>query len=501
MKIELIGSSSAENSSLLSNEETINMLLHQANNKSHALYPFPGRTLYRTLAGSSPQVPIRSMSVSFSEADPSFPDLIPYKLAVAAGNLIYSYRVNSGNPAITVTPIETTRGYVEMVECESLGVGRYLMVDGVGRAAGGAYIYNKNTEIMSAMTDVDYPSTATSGYTMDQFTVVNSRAVGENTTFFVSAAADATAWSALDIAKKTTDSTKIQKITGLANYLLIMGDWSTEFWQKVNNVDFPFQKIPALTLNVGCVAPGSVVPMNNQLVFLSSDRTNRSQIVTLSPGAVKLVSSKAITEIISSMGYIEDARAWAVNWLGNPLYVITFPTERKTFCFNFNTNTWTRLKSFNRDDYNISFYAYFAGQHIVADSEGPFLYKLDSNTYTDNGDIIERVRRTQFIEVDGDVLVHNSLELEFEPGVANSDSADPKVALRWSDDSGKTWSGYKYRSLGAVGAHNQRVIFRMLGRSRKRQYEITVTDPVKTVLRNAWVDVTQVTRRLTAGDV
>jgi len=55
---------------------------------------------------------------------------------------------------------------------------------------------------------------------------------------------------------------------------------------------------------------------------------------------------------------------------------------------------------------------------------------------------------------------------------------DPQVYLRWSDDSGHTWSNLYARSLGAGGSFKTRVIWRRLGRSRERVYEVSCTDPV-----------------------
>lgn len=65
---------------------------------------------------------------------------------------------------------------------------------------------------------------------------------------------------------------------------------------------------------------------------------------------------------------------------------------------------------------------------------------------------------------------------------------DPMVMLRWSDDGGNTWSNEHWASAGAGGNYLQRIIWRRLGRSRQRVYEVMVNDPVPWALVDAYLD-------------
>jgi len=55
-------------------------------------------------------------------------------------------------------------------------------------------------------------------------------------------------------------------------------------------------------------------------------------------------------------------------------------------------------------------------------------------------------------------------------------SGEPQFMLRWSDDGGHTWSNEYMVSAGAVGNYKSRAIWRRLGRSRDRVYELAVSD-------------------------
>jgi hypothetical protein len=62
---------------------------------------------------------------------------------------------------------------------------------------------------------------------------------------------------------------------------------------------------------------------------------------------------------------------------------------------------------------------------------------------------------------------------------------DPQAMLRWSDDSGHTWSSEHWASMGKIGEYGYRTFWRRLGSSRDRVYEVSGTDPVKIAIMGA----------------
>jgi hypothetical protein len=83
----------------------------------------------------------------------------------------------------------------------------------------------------------------------------------------------------------------------------------------------------------------------------------------------------------------------------------------------------------------------------------------------------------------------SELMLDFETGVGNAASPNPKVALRLSKDSGATFGPEKWFTLGAIGKPNTRVIARRLGSARDFVVQITVTDPVKFVIASGSAEI------------
>lgn len=80
------------------------------------------------------------------------------------------------------------------------------------------------------------------------------------------------------------------------------------------------------------------------------------------------------------------------------------------------------------------------------------------------------------------------IEMETEVGLPYGQGSDPQVLLRWSDDGGKTWSNEHWCSAGLIGDYRRRVIWRRLGRSRDRVFQVSMTDPVKWALVDSYLD-------------
>jgi hypothetical protein len=70
-------------------------------------------------------------------------------------------------------------------------------------------------------------------------------------------------------------------------------------------------------------------------------------------------------------------------------------------------------------------------------------------------------------------------------GIVQTVGANPQAMLRWSNDGGSTWSNEHWTTIGQTGKYNNRAIWRRLGWSRDRVFEVVVTDPIKAVIISA----------------
>jgi hypothetical protein len=56
------------------------------------------------------------------------------------------------------------------------------------------------------------------------------------------------------------------------------------------------------------------------------------------------------------------------------------------------------------------------------------------------------------------------------------------MILRWSDDGGRSFPTERRAPMGKIGEYMTRAVFRRLGKSKARVYEIIITDPVKRII-------------------
>jgi hypothetical protein len=63
----------------------------------------------------------------------------------------------------------------------------------------------------------------------------------------------------------------------------------------------------------------------------------------------------------------------------------------------------------------------------------------------------------------------------------------PEMMMRWSDNGGRTWSNEKWATSGPAGDYTTRVIWRRLGRSRDRVFEISTTSDSEQVWVGAFL--------------
>jgi len=188
---------------------------------------------------------------------------------------------------------------------------------------------------------------------------------------------------------------------------------------------------------------------------------------------------------------ISDAVAWSYQLEGHEVYVVSFPTLQLTWAWDSTTGLWhkwlycTNENQFQRHRGNCS--AFFQGFTLVGDYENGNIYALKSGVYTDNGQLTRRVRRCPHLVTDFQRQYFDELQIQFQPGVGISTGQgdNPQAMLRWSNDGGSTWSNEHWTSIGQIGKYRNRAIWRRLGTSRDRIYEVVVTDPIKAVIVSA----------------
>jgi hypothetical protein len=278
----------------------------------------------------------------------------------------------------------------------------------------------------------------------------------------------------------------------------LLGESSSEVWVDVGSYPFPFQRIPGTSTQHGIAAKFSVSRLGNSFAYVSRNNRGQAEIMMMNGYVPTRISTHAVEQSLLNQ-YIDDAIAWTYQQEGHECYVITFPTLDLTWAFDISTQMWHKWLSidttntYHRHRGNCS--AVFQGLVYVGDYSNGIIYLLDPNNFTDNGQEIRRLRRAPHLVTDLQRQYLEEFQIQFQPGVGltgvtqplNNETvgANPQAMLRWSNDGGSTWSNEHWTSIGQIGQYKNRAIWRRLGWSRDRVFEVVVTDPINAVIISA----------------
>ncbi|MCR4301597.1 MAG: packaged DNA stabilization protein, partial [Sulfuricaulis sp.] len=317
------------------------------------------------------------------------------------------------------------------------------------------WIINLAAGTLTEITDPDFPSGVKRATYQDGFFCV----AGDGTQrFYINFSPNVgTSWDGLDFASAEGSPDHTIGIISDHRELWLFGERSAEVWVNTGNSDFPFERSGNAFIEHGCAAAGTIAKIDNTVFWLGSDASGAG-IVWRADGYTPLrVSTHAIEKAIA--GYtISDATAFTYQQEGHSFYVLTFPTDSKTWVYDAATQLWHERAW--RDPSTNELYrwrpachCYFNREHLVGDYADGRVYSLDLDTYTDDGDPIKRIRATAATEHEQKRVFYNSLTIDMETGVglASGQGSAPLLMVRWSDDGGHTWTSGTTVGIGGIG--------------------------------------------------
>lgn len=461
----------------------------------------PGSTVWTTL----PKAPVRGWHV------------ISSTMYVVAGDTLYTVDT-AGVYTAKVGGIAGS-GHVAIAD-NSL---QLIIVTG-----GPGYVYTVASNTLTAISDVFFPTGATSAVFLNGRFIVNKPSSRE---FYVSALLDGLTWTYLGtvpiFGTKENSSDLLLRVGNLNGTLVLWGEQSIEFWQDVGTLPLPYQRVNGATQSWGLAAVLSNVEVGNTEFFLGYAPDGGIAVIRLNGYVPEEVSDSDLNTLFSSFSRVDDAVAFTYTAYGHAVYQITFPTVNRTFAFDTKSGIWHEAQTGVAEqarhfaNYGIT----FNGRNYVTDTSitAGRIFELSIDVYTDNEVLIKRQVVTRHVRNQGNELRVAELFLDFETGVglngldpfgfyglllteggdflvteagsyleievATTTGLDPQVMLRISRDGGHTFGNERWVPLGAQGAYRTRVMLRRLGSARDFVVQITMVDPVKFVLASGSVDI------------
>ena len=237
---------------------------------------------------------------------------------------------------------------------------------------------------------------------------------------------------------------------------------------------------PALPF--GLLAPDSWVSWDQlDTIMYLTHTDNVIQVVKLRDRTQKQISQE-YAEILNDRTLITSpstAKAWAVALRGMPHYVLSFPGDNLTICYNITADHWWRWGYWTGTAYQgalVNSYCYWKAQnkHLVGDRRNNGrIYTLGG--LTDNGDAIRFELTSGNITRETDRLKLASSVIHKTKRGQVSDTSEARFRTRTRDDGGN-WSRYRDVSLGFARESDFFASEYQLGSYRARQYQIVHDD-------------------------
>lgn len=465
-KLPLLGADYAERSSKVNAQRTVNLwprITKPGSKSPLVLYPTPGHTKFCT-SGDSPN---RGNGEIFDV----------YGFFVAGSSLI---QIDVNGTPLNKGTFDTSAGRVNL----KAGRAYLLIVDGAK-----AWTWDGTT--FAQVTDVDLPAAPTHSAYLHNYFIVNHGGTDE---FFISALEDPTSWNSLDFDAASAVPDNVLALCANNKDLYVFGALSAQIYYYSGDPDFPFTLYTGGVLDLGIIAPHSLAEGSSGIFLLATTREGGIAVVQVNGFQSKIISDDIAWDL-ENMTTVDDAEALLYRKGGQAFYQISFPTENKTFEYIVESQMWVERKTFGINRYNVNGHVYLGAKNIVGTYDSGIYYKLDETTYDDDGALIERIRVTQPISMDGNPIKYSSVVLEIESGVgtASGAGATPVMAMVYSDDGGKTWSNEETASMGLIGEYGIILEWFKLGISRNRIFKFYTTDPVEVVIIDAYARVTVLT--------
>lgn len=311
--------------------------------------------------------------------------------------------------------------------------------------------------------------------------------------FIVSDVGDGSSASALNAAQAESQPDDLVRAYVFKDDVYMIGLETTEPFFNTGVGSPPYDRITGQIVSIGTSSPYSVAHNDNFFYFLGDDNI----VYQCVQGIFNPISSPAMVNAVEGYADKSDAIGFTFTQQRQKFYILTFPSANKTWLLNesLGVNGWAELSSdTNGGKYQCTSLVRCYGKNLICDDLG--VYELDSNTYTNNGEIIQRIRTLSSLH--GGLLGKPSgrvqmsklrLELHTGGGLISGQGEDPRIRVEYSTDGGRSFKGGTWARIGREGQN----IIKAEWHSHISFYDLiirlVITDPVYCSLHSASVDV------------
>lgn len=365
------------------------------------------------------------------------------------------------------------------------------------------YIFDFTANTLQPITSADFPAKPKGCVFQDGYFIVF---IQNSQQFQISALNNGLVWDAADISEAEAKPDYILAMASVREQLWALGTETIQSFTNTGAADFPFQSNQGGVSETGIIAPASLTVLDNTIFYLGSAKEGGGIAVRMRGYAPLRISNYAVESAWQSYPSISDAEGLAFQMGGHLFYRLTFPSAfgglGATWQYDVGLGMWTEVPYWNQmsgleEAHRGRCASFCFGKVLIGDRVNGKVYELSQSYMTDNGDLIRRIRRAPHQLKERNMVYYQKLRFDANSGIgldvaAGTAGYDPMMALRWSNDAGKTWSdetgAMRYIRFGRLGEYGLIPQTYGLGAARDRVYEAIMTDPVDWMIAAAYFD-------------
>ena len=463
--INVTGPTNQSRSRPLSSQRTVNMYQQfaEGGKDEYVLMSFPGQKLISSVVGNLDRNQHRMAEVQFRVVDTTL------------------YEVSSAG-------VHTSRGTVP-------GTGRCIFADdgeNLVIVADKVFVFNSVTKLFSENTNVNVVGTIS-------VTIINNQFLYTTSKFsFMAQPGDPFDVSGLDGIGAESSPDDLVRDYVFNQTIYRFGKRTTEPWYNSEVGRPPIDRIEGQEFSVGLGAINSVANTDNAIYWLGDDKA----IYRVSGGINQRISDDATSNAIELMSKFDDAFGYTFTLQGQDFYLITFPSESRTYVINekLGVNGWFELTSGLDDSiYSGTSLLQVYDKNIIA--RNGKLLELSLDEFTQDTDTMIRERITSSINGDllgvkGQRMKMSRVEFIMEQGVGliTGQGENPRIMVEFSIDGGRSFETGAWVEIGRAGEHTLRVEWYQMISFTDLILRITMSDPVPLNIYSAAIDVKLVGR-------
>lgn len=358
-------------------------------------------------------------------------------------------------------------------------------------AGGAVFIFDL---LANTLTRVPNLSAIAGGH-MDGFFII----LTDDSRIQISAYADGLTWDPTQFRVRAIGSDKWIAMVIAHREIWLFGTKTLEVWYNAGTSPFPFAPIQGAYHPEGIAARSSAKEFSSGVIWLGSNDNGQGVVMHATQYTPKRVSNHAVENAIQGYvraGYAIDNAIGSVHEdNGHVFYCLTFPSPDATWVLDNTTGMWHERGKWeqNQNKFTIwrpTFHTQAFGRHLACDLRSGNILRFSSDIYTEaDGSEILRIRRTPYVQAAGKNVRFHELRIDVETGLGlqSGQGRDPQMMMRYSNDGAKTWQNKRRLPAGAVGEYSKEISFHKLGASRRRVFEISVSDPIPWRIIGAYI--------------